>query len=97
MGSLARKALLFGYMFALAPLLLEPLIAVFAQRYVSQYLAGPFNLGLLEWDLCTTVLGLATMFELGAIGISLVVVAALIGGLDCLKDKFSTLDATACE
>jgi hypothetical protein len=97
MRPIVRKAFLIGFLFSLSPILLLPLIAGAAQWYVSEYLAEQFNLGLLEWDLCTTVLGLATMFELCAIGISIVVGATLIGGFDCLRDKFSNFDAVARE
>jgi hypothetical protein len=87
---MVRKAFLIGFLFNLSPILLSPLIAVAAQWYVSKYLAELFNLRLWEWDLGTTVLGIATMFELGAIGISLVVAAAMMGGFDWLRNKFST-------
>ena len=93
MRSMIGKAFLFGYVVTLSPILLGPLIAMAAQWYVTSNIAG----GLLERDLCTFALSAATMVELGAIGISVLWMAALVGCIDRVMDKFSNKQLVVSE
>ena len=68
MRFIAQRLWLAGKLFLYSSILFLPLVAIGAQWYVTKNLAEPLNFGILEWDLCTSILSIATLGELAATG-----------------------------
>ncbi len=85
MRFIAQRLWLAGHLFLYSSILFLPLVAMSAQWYVTQNLAEVHNLGMLEWDLCTSVLGIATLGELAATGFILLWPAAIFRLSDWLR------------
>jgi hypothetical protein len=78
-----------GKLFLYSSILFLPLVGIGAQWYVGENLAKPFNLGVLEWNLCTSVIAMATLGELAATGFVLLWLAAICKAVDLLRVRFS--------
>ncbi len=89
MRFIAQRLWLTGTLFLYSSILFSPFVAIGAQWYVTKNLAEPLNFGMIEWDLCTSVLGMATLGELAATGFVLLWLAAIFRGFVWLRVRIS--------
>ena len=89
MRFIARRLWLTGTLFVYSSILLLPFVTIGAQWYVTKNLAEPLNFGMIEWDLCTDILSIATLGELAATGFVLLWLAAIFRVFDWLKVRIS--------
>ena len=89
MRFIAQKLWMAGKLFLYSSILLLPIIAIAAHWYVIKNLAEPFHLGMIEWDLCTTIFAMAAWGELVSTGLIILLIAILIRSVVWLKLQIS--------
>jgi hypothetical protein len=89
MRFIANRIWIVGKLFLYSSILLLPIVAIAAHWFVTKNLAEPFHLGMMEWDLCTDIIGMATLGELAATGLILILLATFFRTFDWLRIKIS--------
>lgn len=89
MNFITQRLRVIGYLFLACSLPFTFLIGYLAQLYVSAYLTKPYGLTLLGNDLCTFTIVPAILAELVIVGLTCLLVSALLKAAGWLRLRFS--------